>query len=101
MEGSAEGEAFSLNRFLESEEPELRKQMPFDAEEKFATLPPRPNKRSFWYDEDDPETITEDVGDEFDENDITSMAHGKLDEIREHRHYARVAVWEMPLLAST
>ncbi|KAH6609696.1 hypothetical protein Trco_003042 [Trichoderma cornu-damae] len=58
----------------------------------------RPNKSSFWFDEDDPETNTEEH-DEFDEDDITSMAHGKLDEIRDMRHYARLAIWEMPLLA--
>ncbi|KAG5920845.1 hypothetical protein E4U42_006056 [Claviceps africana] len=56
------------------------------------------NKSSFWYDEEDPETNTEEH-DEFDEDDITSMAHGKLDEVREMRHYARLAAWEMPLLA--
>jgi small subunit ribosomal protein S35 len=59
----------------------------------------KPNKSSFWFDEDDPETNTEEH-DEFDEDDITSMAHGKLDEIRDMRHYDRLAVWEMPLLAS-
>ena len=57
------------------------------------------NKQSFWYDEEDPEMNTEEH-DEFDEDDITSMAHGKLDEVREMRHYARLAIWEMPLLAS-
>lgn len=59
----------------------------------------KPNKSSFWFDEEDPETNTEEH-DEFDEDDITSMAHGKLDEIRDMRHYARLAIWEMPLLAS-
>lgn len=59
----------------------------------------KPNKSSFWFDEEDPETNTEEH-DEFDEDDITSMAHGKLEEIREMRHYARLAVWEMPLLSS-
>lgn len=59
----------------------------------------KPNKSSFWFDEEDPETNTEEH-DEFDEDDITSMAHGKLEEVREMRHYARLAVWEMPLLAS-
>jgi small subunit ribosomal protein S35 len=59
----------------------------------------KPNKSSFWFDEDDPETNTEEH-DEFDEDDITSMAHGKLDEMRDMRHYARLAIWEMPLLAS-
>ncbi|KND89649.1 37S ribosomal protein S24, mitochondrial [Tolypocladium ophioglossoides CBS 100239] len=58
----------------------------------------KPNKSSFWFDEEDPETNTEEH-DEFDEDDITSMAHGKLEEIREMRHYARLAVWEMPLLS--
>ncbi|PTB38882.1 mitochondrial 37S ribosomal protein mS35 [Trichoderma asperellum] len=58
----------------------------------------KPNKSSFWFDEDDPETNTEEH-DEFDEDDITSMAHGKLDEVRDMRHYARLAIWEMPLLA--
>ncbi|KAG5775028.1 hypothetical protein H9Q73_011298 [Fusarium xylarioides] len=58
----------------------------------------RPNKQSFWFDEEDPETNTEEL-EEFDEDDITSMAHGKLDEIRDMRQYARLAVWELPLLS--
>ncbi|KAG5972006.1 hypothetical protein E4U55_000955 [Claviceps digitariae] len=58
----------------------------------------KPNKSSFWFDDEDPETNTEEH-DEFDEDDITSMAHGKLEEVREMRHYNRLAVWEMPLLA--
>ncbi|KAG6186884.1 hypothetical protein E4U46_000647 [Claviceps purpurea] len=58
----------------------------------------RPNKTSFWYDEDDPECNTEELED-FDEDDMTSMAHARLEEIREMRQYARLAVWEMPLLA--
>lgn len=59
----------------------------------------KPNKQSFWFDEEDPETNTEEL-EEFDEDDITSMAHGKLDEIRDMRQYARLAVWELPLLSS-
>ncbi|QPC77378.1 hypothetical protein HYE68_008130 [Fusarium pseudograminearum] len=58
----------------------------------------KPNKQSFWFDEEDPETNTEEL-EEFDEDDITSMAHGKLDEVREMRKYARLAVWELPLLS--
>ncbi|KAM4065627.1 mitochondrial ribosomal subunit protein [Hirsutella rhossiliensis] len=58
----------------------------------------RPNPSSFWFDDEDPETNTNEH-DEFNEDDITSMAHGKLDEVREMRHYARLAVWEMPLLS--
>ena len=62
-------------------------------------LGPQPNKLSLWYDEEDKETDTQEL-DEFNEDDITSMAHGKLDEIREMRHYTRLAAWELPLLSS-
>lgn len=37
----------------------------------------------------------------FDNDDITSLAHGELEQHREMRHYARIAAWEMPLLSST
>lgn len=58
------------------------------------------DRNSFWYDEDDPEPFTEEH-DEFNEDDILAMAHSKLEEVREMRHYTRLAVWEMPLLSST
>ena len=62
---------------------------------------PRPLKDSFWFDEEDDDTMTHDiVGEDFDEDDIPTVAHGKLDELREHRHYARIVAWEMPMLAS-
>jgi small subunit ribosomal protein S35 len=37
---------------------------------------------------------------EFEEDDISSIAHGDLEQHRELREYARLAAWEMPLLAS-
>lgn len=37
---------------------------------------------------------------EFQEDDISSLAHGELEQHREFRHYARLAAWEMPLLTS-
>lgn len=60
-----------------------------------------PKRDAFW-DEDEPdsELITNDDSDEFDENDMTDIAHAKLEEHREQRAYARIAIWEMPLLAS-
>ncbi|OAA53386.1 37S ribosomal protein [Niveomyces insectorum RCEF 264] len=60
----------------------------------------RKKRLDFYNDfEADPEMITrEQDEDEFKGDDITSMAHGKLDEHRERRHYARIAAWEMPLL---
>lgn len=57
----------------------------------------RPDRSSLWYDEEDPFTNTDE--EPFDEDDMTSMAHGKLDQVKEMRHYARLAVWEMPLLS--
>lgn len=53
-----------------------------------------------WYDAEDFDAVQEDL-DPFDEDDMTSLAHNKLDELREQRHFNRLAVWEMPLLAST
>lgn len=61
---------------------------------------PKPVPNSLWFDEEFPDESTEEA-EEFDEDDITSIAHSKLDEVREQRHYNRLAVWEMPLLAST
>jgi len=37
---------------------------------------------------------------EFDDDDMMTIAHGKLDELREYREYARIAAWQMPLLSS-
>lgn len=48
--------------------------------------------------EDEPEDIGEDP--EFEGDDITALAHGELEQHREMREYARIAVWEMPLLNS-
>ncbi|KAH8887752.1 mitochondrial ribosomal protein [Thozetella sp. PMI_491] len=63
--------------------------------------PVKPKKNSFWHeDEEDSDMITSEVGeDDFEEDDILGMAHGKLEELREYREYARLAVWELPLLA--
>lgn len=48
----------------------------------------------------DPEPWEEDGQLEDDHDDITSLGHGELERHREMRHYARLAAWEMPLLAS-
>ncbi|KAF4125795.1 small subunit ribosomal protein S35 [Geosmithia morbida] len=56
------------------------------------------DKNSWWHDEDDPEMDCEEVED-FDEDDMTEMAHAKLEEIKEMRQYARRAVYELPLLS--
>ncbi|KAK3955085.1 mitochondrial ribosomal protein [Pseudoneurospora amorphoporcata] len=60
-----------------------------------------PKKQTFWYEEEkDTDLITNEEGeDDFQENDIMSLGHGKLEEHREYREYARIAVWEMPLLS--
>lgn len=48
--------------------------------------------------EEDPVATGED--EEFEGDDITSLAHGDLEQHRELREYARIAAWEMPLLSS-
>ncbi|KAK3316718.1 mitochondrial ribosomal subunit protein-domain-containing protein [Apodospora peruviana] len=60
----------------------------------------KPKKASFWNDDEkDTDMITDEVGeDDFEEDDILSIGHAKLEEHREAREYARIAVWEMPLL---
>ncbi len=37
---------------------------------------------------------------EFDGDDISSVAHGQLEQHREMREYARIAAWQLPLLSS-
>lgn len=37
---------------------------------------------------------------DFEGDDISSTAHGELEQHREMREYARIAAWEMPLLSS-
>lgn len=66
-----------------------------------ARRPDRKLRDMFWNEEEEePEMVIQegpeddDIGDE-----MTSMAHGKLEEIRDQRHLARVIAWEMPLLA--
>lgn len=68
-----------------------------------ARRPEQKRRDMFWNDEEeDPEMVIKDGPEEEDPgDDMTSMAHSKLDEIRERRHYARITAWEMPLLAST
>ena len=61
-----------------------------------------PKKESFWNaEETDTDLITDELGeDDFEEDDMMALGHAKLEEHREFREYARLAVWEMPLLSS-
>ncbi|KAF4636342.1 hypothetical protein G7Y89_g1733 [Cudoniella acicularis] len=47
----------------------------------------------------DPEPFEDGGFEEDDQDDISSLAHGELEQHREWRHYARLAAWEMPLLS--
>ncbi|ORY64941.1 mitochondrial ribosomal subunit protein-domain-containing protein [Pseudomassariella vexata] len=62
---------------------------------------PKKARDTFWgEEEDDTDLIAEGTDDDdFSEDDIMSMAHGKLEEHREYREYARIAAWQMPLLS--
>lgn len=61
-------------------------------------LPPRIKPGFMAMGEDDEQGTGED--DEFEDDDITSLGHGELEQHREMREYARIAAWEMPLLSS-
>lgn len=37
---------------------------------------------------------------QFEEDDVSALAHGDLEQQREYREYARLMAWEMPLLTS-
>ncbi|KAL1989808.1 hypothetical protein VTN49DRAFT_7005 [Thermomyces lanuginosus] len=54
----------------------------------------------FWA-EDEPDElgIVEDGDEEFNDDEITSMAHAELELHREIREYMRIAAWDMPLLS--
>jgi small subunit ribosomal protein S35 len=57
--------------------------------------------RGFWADEEEDEFAAAEDGDEdFNDDEITSMAHAELEQHREVREYARIAAWDMPLLSS-
>jgi small subunit ribosomal protein S35 len=62
----------------------------------------REKSRGFWAEEEDDEFgLVEDGDEEFNDDEITSMAHAELELHREMREYARIAAWDMPLLSST
>ena len=97
-------EAGVLEQYSPKEVNELEKEMG-DLWQSFA-LAERPTPKGpdqFWNEEEeDPEMVMKDGPDEDDPGyDMSSMAHSRLDEIREQRHLARIIVWEMPLLSST
>jgi hypothetical protein len=95
------GELNSIPRALKKELDEYKYKMdPFINQ---TSVVPRSADRTEWGDEeDDPDMIAaeKDDTDKFEGDDMTTIAHGKLDEHRERRHYNRITVWEMPLLAS-
>lgn len=70
-----------------------------DVEERYPDLPaPFAPRRSGFFGMGEREDMGPD--DEFQNDDITSDAHRELEQHREIREYARLAAWEMPLLAS-
>ncbi|KAL8739996.1 MAG: hypothetical protein Q9190_007247, partial [Brigantiaea leucoxantha] len=80
-----------LNRQVSQAVYDLNKDLP--AREK----PPRIKEGLMAMGEVDPQNTGED--DDFDGDDISSTAHGELEQHREMREYARIAAWEMPMLS--
>ncbi|KAF9891956.1 37S ribosomal protein S24, mitochondrial [Aspergillus nanangensis] len=61
----------------------------------------REKQRGFWAEaEDDEFALVEDADEEFNDDDITSMAHTEVELHREIREYARIAAWDMPFLSN-
>lgn len=60
------------------------------------TVPEKKQKAGLANMGEEPEDAMEDQ--EFEEDDITTLAHAELEQHREFRHYARLMAWEMPLL---
>jgi hypothetical protein len=80
------------NSMLELERDERDNPEPPDVEEKV--------QLGFWGEDEEDELAQVEDGDEGSDNVITSMAEAELELHREMRHYARIAAWDMPLLAS-
>ncbi|RAH72195.1 mitochondrial 37S ribosomal protein mS35 [Aspergillus aculeatinus CBS 121060] len=54
----------------------------------------------FWSEEEPDEFgLVQDMDDEFNDDDMTTMAYAELEEHREIREYARIAAWDMPSLS--
>jgi len=94
-----EDEAFPLEAALAQEEEELRYRLNVRTPPFAEALRRKKLKQTFMnLGEAEPWEEEGMLDDEHD--DITSLAHGELEQHREMRHYARLAAWEMPLLSS-
>lgn len=62
----------------------------------------KPKPFDFWNEDatDEDVIVDEETSDDFEEDDIMPAAHAKLEDHRDMREYARIAIWEMPLLSS-
>jgi len=57
--------------------------------------------RGIWAEGDEDDDFAQAADDdEWNNDDISSYAHGDLEQHREAREYARLAAWELPLLSS-
>ncbi|EAU36497.1 conserved hypothetical protein [Aspergillus terreus NIH2624] len=61
----------------------------------------REKRAGFWAEEEDDEFgLVEDADEDFNDDEITSMAHAEVELHREIREYARIAAWDMPFLSN-
>ncbi|GLA49983.1 37S ribosomal protein S24, mitochondrial [Aspergillus niger] len=61
---------------------------------------PKIRSNGFWAeDEPDDLALVEDGDEDFNDDEMTSMAYAQLEQHREIREYARIAAWDMPLLS--
>ena len=83
---------------LNAEVSQLAYEMSLEEEKQKPPIPPRIKPGLMAMGEVDEQGSGEDG--EFEGDDISSLAHGELEQHREIREMARIAAWEMPLLSS-
>lgn len=91
LDGEIDADVAEIARTIDQEAEPLR----------FVDYRARGQEVGFWADDEDDEFgQVEDDDDDFNEEDITSVAHSELEVHREMREYARIVAWDMPLLKS-
>jgi len=94
----ARGQAQALRRSLQQAEDQIVREWESTPDPMDDGWEPRVKFGLMAQGEDNP--LEEGEDDLYKGDDMTSLAHGDLEQHREIRHYARIAAWEMPLLTS-
>ena len=86
----------SMNRDVQKAVAEFERDKPHTTQSK-----PKRHRVSFWDYGEESESLFRGNTDVYKGDDLNELGHAELEHHRELREYARIAVWEMPLLSST